>query len=614
MCIRDSSTYEALFIKNNVAGYPAITNESSPDTIELRSGGSVQATIDYNSNDTDKYFRVMANGQSSSGTELFRVQEDGKVGIDKSNPAEMLDVTGSVQASGGFKTAGHPVVTYASFSDISGGSYATRLGSTGTSTLRSTQIYGGGGHIATFDGVNKRLGINETSPDDRIEIRTTAHGQGVTIKSTGNTSNALTFDANRGTQGVIGVVYGRWNGTTVAQMNFVSGDDGTDKNDGYITFGTESAASNGNVNATERLRIDSSGFIHQKFTSDNSTTAEGLFINNKNNSTGNNASLIFSNDGGERKKASISYIDTGAYGTGDMVFALDNDADSGALHVTNHERVRITKDGKIGINRTDPDQRICINGSAEFNAYDSTGGSGGYYTSKGLIIGNAYDAGKAGSVSDDRNSIVWNERGLDIDFATSDTLRVKIDYSGNFLVGRTNTITIASDPSNACFEQLTDNAMPLTIHCNQTNKRGLGVYYTSGGTPADFIRCQITTSPKFLVTGNGNTQNANNSYGSISDISLKENIVDANSQWDDIKNIKVRNFNFKESTGQETYTQIGVIAQEIETVSPKLVSTPKEGIKTVKSSVLYMKAVKALQEAQARIETLEAKVSALEGS
>ena len=184
------------------------------------------------------------------------------------------------------------------------------------------------------------------------------------------------------------------------------------------------------------------------------------------------------------------------------------------------ERMRITNAGLVGINRTDPDQRLNVNGNIEVNAYDSTNASGGYYTAKGLIIGNAYDAGKAGSVSDDRNSIVWNERGLDIDFATSDTLRVKIDYSGNFLVGRTNTITIASDPSNACFEQLTDNAMPLTIHCNQTNKRGLGVYYTSGGTPADFIRCQITTSPKFLVTGNGNTQNANNSYGSISEISL----------------------------------------------------------------------------------------------
>ena len=43
----------------------------------------------------------------------------------------------------------------------------------------------------------------------------------------------------------------------------------------------------------------------------------------------------------------------------------------------------------------------------------------------------------------------------------------------------------------------------------------------------------------------GNLENTNNSYGSISDISLKENVVDANSQWDDIKALKVRNFNLK---------------------------------------------------------------------
>ena len=61
-------------------------------------------------------------------------------------------------------------VTTAGFTDISGGSYAARLGSTGSSTIRSTQIYGGGNHIATFDGVNMRLGINETSPDGRLHI------------------------------------------------------------------------------------------------------------------------------------------------------------------------------------------------------------------------------------------------------------------------------------------------------------------------------------------------------------------------------------------------------------------------------------------------------------
>ena len=192
--------------------------------------------------------------------------------------------------------------------------------------------------------------------------------------------------------------------------------------------------------------------------------------------------------------------------------------------------------------------------------------------------------------------------------------RVRITKDGDFLVGRTNTITIASDPSNACFEQLTDNGMPLTLHCDQSNQRGFGIYYTSGKNASDFIRCQIASSPKFLVTGSGNTQNANNSYGSISDVSLKENIVDANSQWDDIKNIKERNFNFTAASGMDTHTQIGCVAQEVETVSPKLVSAPKDGVKTVANSVLYMKAVKALQEAMARIETLEAKVSSLEGS
>ena len=121
---------------------------------------------------------------------------------------------------------------------------------------------------------------------------------------------------------------------------------------------------------------------------------------------------------------------------------------------------------------------------------------------------------------------------------------------------------------------------------------------------------------------NGNTQNTNNSYTGISDVKLKENIVDASSQWDDIKSLQVRNYNFKAETNYETYTQIGVVAQEVEATSPGLViETPDldadnndlgTTTKSVNYSVLYMKAVKALQEAMDRIETLEAKVAALE--
>ena len=99
------SSYEALYIKNNVSGYPAITNESSPDTIELRSAGSVQVSLDYNNNDTDKYFRVVANEQGPSGTEVFRVQENGCVGIGTASIAtnKKLDVCNgivSIQGTG----------------------------------------------------------------------------------------------------------------------------------------------------------------------------------------------------------------------------------------------------------------------------------------------------------------------------------------------------------------------------------------------------------------------------------------------------------------------------------------------------------------------------------
>jgi hypothetical protein len=79
--------------------------------------------------------------------------------------------------------------------------------------------------------------------------------------------------------------------------------------------------------------------------------------------------------------------------------------------------------------------------------------------------------------------------------------------------------------------------------------------------------------------------------------------------------------NFKAKLGQ-THTQIGCVAQEVELVCPGLVSESPDRdedgndlgtvTKSVNYSVLYMKAVKALQEAMERIETLEATPSSHE--
>lgn len=129
----------------------------------------------------------------------------------------------------------------------------------------------------------------------------------------------------------------------------------------------------------------------------------------------------------------------------------------------------------------------------------------------------------------------------------------------------------------------------------------------------------------FTVAASGNVKNSNNSYGAISDERIKENIEDASTQWDDIKALRVRKFSFK-ADKLDKPNMLGVIAQEVEQAGMNglVMENDEEEIdkdgnwkktgtqKEVKYSILYMKAVKALQEAMARIETLETKVTALE--
>ena len=55
------------------------------------SDGSITIGIDYNNNQTDRVFNIVAN----NSTEVFRVQEDGKVGIGTTSPATKIDVDGT---------------------------------------------------------------------------------------------------------------------------------------------------------------------------------------------------------------------------------------------------------------------------------------------------------------------------------------------------------------------------------------------------------------------------------------------------------------------------------------------------------------------------------------
>jgi hypothetical protein len=269
-------------------------------------------------------------------------------------------------------------------------------------------------------------------------------------------------------------------------------------------------------------------------------------------------------------------------------------------------------------------------GTAEISAVRNVTSSSG-----GLLIFGKSRSSAIGSVTTVINGdqMGWiSFQGADgTNFIEGAAIRGEVDGTpgANDMPGRivlSTTAAGASSPtervrinSNGRFSVYSSDNILSTFY--STKAAGTSDYIFAGGHSATAIG---SATNSYFVYTNGNVQNTNGSYTTISDVKLKENIVDAGSQWDDFKAIQIRNWNFKAETGHETHRQIGPIAQELETVCPGLVfETPDrdpEGndlgttTKGVNQSILYMKAVKALQEAMERIETLEAKVAALESA
>jgi hypothetical protein len=205
------------------------------------------------------------------------------------------------------------------------------------------------------------------------------------------------------------------------------------------------------------------------------------------------------------------------------------------------------------------------------------------------------------------------------------TIKAEVDGTpgANDMPGRL-VLSTTADGASSPTERMRIRAVGTTSIFGPSDTLWVATSESSGTTHALFVGSNAAGgfnggSVSVKILSNGNIQNTNNSYTAFSDIKLKENIVDAGSQWSDLKALQVRNYNLKEG---QTHRQIGLIAQEVEPISPGLVyETPdrdEEGndlgtvTKSVNYSVLYMKAVKALQEAMERIEALEAKVTALE--
>ena len=362
-----------------------------------------------------------------------------------------------------------------------------------------------------------------------------------------------------------------------------------------------------------------------------------------------------------------------------------NSGDSGTLTFKTQptggastERMRITSAGNVGIGTTSPNFPLDVVSDSSANGIQLRG------RSADNIAQFSFESNDSGTVYSQLQSLstelkVKTIPNIKMSFHTNSTERMVIRESGPLGFGRT-----AAQMATNCYAHFYGGEHSYFAYQFENAETGTNSYtmllknnYAADDNASEFFRCQDGGAARLIIFADGDIKNHDNAYGSISDERIKQDIVDSNSQWNDIKAVKVRNYKKKDDVrqyGDNAWSQIGVIAQELETVSPKLIrhsdpnpsdilsssafgtlytsddaetqdavlytsddqevidgdknvgdiKTPstaqigevkeiKEQVKSVNYSILYMKAIKALQEAMTKIEDLQARVTTLEG-
>jgi len=363
---------------------------------------------------------------------------------------------------------------------------------------------------------------------------------------------------------------------------------------------------------TERVRIGSTGLVGIGTTTPaqmleikatNQTGFVGAAIQNNNGNIGI-AGTQFSSDA-TYYKAAIGLLRASPNGVGSIVFYNDSNTDA-ADWATTDEKMRITSAGNVGIGNTSPTQKLQVDGAIIIGNF----GSNQYL----YFDGSTNYVGRNSTTGDIHLAAAG---GTNIVFTVAAAEKMRINSSGNVGVGTTSPSGKIAATSTSTTVSPFYAESPASFAT--ANYISTSVTAASTGWYHFYSTSSSATIQNCIIFGNGNIQNTNNSYGALSDIKLKENIIDATPKLEQLNRVRVVNFNLKLSPEQK---QLGVIAQELEDIFPGMVDEINDRdadgnvletkTKSVKYSVFVPMLIKAMQEQQAIIETLTARITALE--